>query len=432
MYPGNRAAGLFDRYCEVVDSGVPWTGEVDYRADGVELFFRAAIARVGDGVAISMVDLAQRRQAELALKEADRQKDEFLAMLAHELRNPLAPIKNAGELLARIRPDDPRARTIIEVLRRQVTHLAHLVDELLDVSRITQQRIQLKRQPVELGQLVSHAIETVHPLVRERDHNLQILSSYRPLWMLGDESRLVQCIVNVLTNSAKFTDPGGRILVELREEAGFAVLEVTDTGVGIARELLPRVFDLFVQGERTLDRAQGGLGIGLSLVRRLVEMHGGNVSARSEGPGRGATFTIRLPLSSSAVPAAKKAELTIPRKRILVVDDSVDSANTLAMMLQLDGHEVEAVYSGQEVLERVATFQPDIVLLDIGLPGMDGYTVARRLREKPQISQLRLIALTGYGQPEDRRAALEAGFDGHLVKPVDIAELKRSLLAKSG
>jgi CheY-like chemotaxis protein len=317
---------------------------------------------------------------------------------------------------------------MVEVLRRQVTHLSHLVDDLLDVSRITQGRIELDMATVAVADILDHAVESVAPAIREHAHDLQILSSYRSLYVKGDAARLVQCLVNVLNNSIKYTDRGGHILLESRQEGAEAVIEVSDDGSGISPHLLPRIFDLFVQSDRTLDRSQGGLGIGLSVVKRLIDMHGGTVSARSDGPGQGAVFTIRLPLVPAATGrlAARTPSAVAPR-RILVVDDNVDAADTLVMMLKLDGHEVEAVYRGRDALEKVAAFRPQIVLLDIGLPELDGYEIARRIRRLPQVGHPRLIALTGYGQAEDRLRALEAGFDDHLVKPVDNDALQSRL-----
>jgi PAS domain S-box-containing protein len=430
VHPGIRDSGLFERYLQVIESGESWVSEMAYRHEGLDMFVRLAVARVGDGVAVATVDLSERRRAEEALVEAARQKDEFLAMLAHELRNPLAPIRNSSEVLAKILPHEPRARAMIEVLRRQVRHLSHLVDDLLDVSRITQGRIELNFSTVDLADILSHAVESVEPSIREHAHKLQILSSSRGLYVAGDPARLVQCLVNVLNNSIKYTERGGRILLESREEDGQAVIEVSDNGSGISPHLLPRIFDLFVQSDRTLDRSQGGLGIGLSVVKRLIEMHGGTVQARSDGPGQGAVFTIRLPLVQRARLDPQPGESgAVPPRRILVVDDNLDAADTLVMMLRLDGHEVQAVYRGQDALEKIGSFRPQIVLLDIGLPELNGYEIARRIRSLPDGKHVRLIALTGYGQDEDRARAVEAGFDDHLVKPVESAVLQSHLAA---
>lgn len=430
IQPGNRQSGIFDRYVRVVETGEPWVSEIDYEYDGLDVFARLAVARVGDGVAISTIDLSERRRAEEALREADRQKDEFLAMLAHELRNPLAPIRNASDLLARILPPEPRAQSVIEVLQRQVAHLSRLVDDLLDVSRITQGRIELKLATVDLAEIIIQAVESVRPSVAERSQDLQVLTHGGSLYVNGDVPRLVQCLVNLLSNAIKYTDRRGRILLESRAEARQAIIEISDNGSGIAPGLLPRIFDLFVQGEQTLDRSQGGLGIGLSLVKRLVEMHGGVVSARSAGLGHGAVFTVRLPL---AQPPDGEAEPIAPIKalprRILVVDDNVDAANTLVMMLRLDDHDVEAVHRGQDALDRIPAFRPEIVLLDIGLPEMDGYQVARQVRKLSGTGRIRLIALTGYGQADDRARAVDAGFDDYLVKPVESSALQARISA---
>jgi signal transduction histidine kinase/ActR/RegA family two-component response regulator len=365
-------------------------------------------------------------QAEETLRNADRRKDEFLAMLAHELRNPLAPIRTASELLARMLPPDPRTQASVDIIKRQVTHLTRLVDDLLDVSRITQGRIQLQRQPLELSSIISQAMESVEPLLRDKRHKIIIASNLQPLHVDGDSARLVQCVANLLTNAAKYTDPGGEVRVELRSEQSSAVISVTDNGVGITKELLPRIFELFVQSDRSLDRSEGGLGIGLSIVQRLVEMHDGKVTAASAGPGLGSTFEIRLPLIKmpAAIRTASSRNKVAP-KRVLVVDDNEDASTSLAEILRLDGHESLAVYGAREALDAVATFKPDVVLLDIGLPDLDGYEVAQRLRASG--STVRLIALTGYGQAEDTQRARAAGFDAHLVKPVDFAALERAV-----
>jgi signal transduction histidine kinase/ActR/RegA family two-component response regulator len=368
-------------------------------------------------------------QAEETLRHADRRKDEFLAMLAHELRNPLAPIRTASELLARMLPPDPRTTASVDIIKRQVTHLTRLVDDLLDVSRITQGRIQLQRQPLELSSIISQAMESVEPLLRDKRHKVIVASSFQPLHVNGDSARLVQCVANLLTNAAKYTDPSGEVRVELRSEQSSAVITVTDNGVGIAKELLPRIFELFVQSDRSLDRSEGGLGIGLSVVQRLVEMHDGKVTAASAGPGLGSTFEIRLPLITlSAVTGKTHAVHKVVPKRVLVVDDNRDAATSLAEILRLDGHESLAVYSAKEALNAVISFKPEVVLLDIGLPELDGYEVAQRLRASG--STVRLIALTGYGQAEDIQRTRAAGFDAHLVKPVDFAVLDRLVAEK--
>jgi signal transduction histidine kinase len=380
------------------------------------------------GVVCYFRNVSAHVQARIALETADRQKNEFLAMLAHELRNPLAPIRNAGEILSRTLPPNSPTHAAIAMVKRQVAQLTRLVDDLLDVSRITQGRVELKREPLDLANVINHAVETVEPLFRERQHEVSIISSYRSLHVNGDMARLVQCVVNILTNAAKYTDAGGKINLKTRAEEGYALVEISDTGAGISPELLPRVFELFVQGDRTLDRSLGGLGIGLSVARQLIEMHGGRVAALSPGLGSGSTFKLWLPLierpGELAGDTAQHKQL--PR-RVLIADDNVDAADSLAAVLELDGHVTKPVYSARDVLEQAVAFAPDIILLDIGLPEMDGYEVARRVRAVKRLDSVKLVALTGYGQIEDVRQAQEAGFDDHLVKPVDFETLSRCL-----
>ncbi|WLE62703.1 response regulator [Burkholderia plantarii] len=372
----------------------------------------------------------ERARGVEALRLADRQKDEFLAMLAHELRNPLAPIANASELLSRIPLGDPQVGFATDIIRRQITQLSRLVDDLLDVSRITQGRIVLQRQPVELASVISQAIETIAPRLRERRHHLSVETAgdHERLWVEGDMARLVQCVGNILANAVKYTDPGGTIRVWSGSEGSVAVIRVSDNGVGISAELLPHVFDLFVQSERTLDRALGGLGVGLAIVKRLVAMHGGTISARSQGLGNGSTFEIRLPrIAQPAVLQAHDAQTRTSARRVLIVDDNADAADSLSILLGLQGHTVEVAYSAEDAIRCAETFRPQVALLDIGLPGMSGYELARTLRAMPQFAGTRLVAVTGYGQTDDVRTAYEAGFDEHLVKPVEPAALERSL-----
>ena len=369
------------------------------------------------------------REREEALSDADRRKDEFLAMLAHELRNPLAPIGNASELLSRTLQNDARAQTAVGVIKRQVVQMTRLVDDLLDVSRITQGRIQLKKQPVDIAAVIAQTVETVEPQLREKRHKLSTTaSSYEPLFVMGDFARLMQCVGNVLTNAIKYTEPGGEISVRTSSDEENAYIEISDNGTGIAPELLSRVFDLFVQSERTLDRAQGGLGIGLAVVRRLVEMHGGEVCARSAGLGLGSTFEIRLPRIARPVNATAAAvSFKAQPRRVLVVDDNVDAADSLSMLLTFQGHQTQVAYSAKEALLYVEAFRPDVGLLDLGLPEMNGYELATKLRAIPGLNGMRLSALTGYGQPEDYQRTRAAGFDDHLVKPIDLAKLERVL-----
>jgi signal transduction histidine kinase len=405
---------------------------------------RELLARVGARLELARVrreneerlleEIELRKETEAALDEASRRKDEFLAMLAHELRNPLAPIANASELLSRSIRNDPRAQTAIGMVKRQVTQLTRLVDDLLDVSRITQGRIELKKRPVDFAAVIAQAVETVGPQLRERRHRLSTTtSSYGPLFVLGDFTRLVQCVANLLTNAVKYTEPGGEISVRSRGDEASVVVEVADSGVGITPELLPRVFDLFVQSERSLDRATGGLGIGLAVVKRLVEMHAGEVQAQSDGPGRGSAFRILLPrIAGPEAVGSEAAAFEAAPRRVLVVDDNADAANSLSMLLAFRGHHTRVAYSAREALACVEDFRPDVCLLDVGLPEMNGYELARKLRETPSLGSARLIALTGYGQAEDRLRALAAGFDDHLVKPVDLRALEHSLSGTGG
>jgi signal transduction histidine kinase/CheY-like chemotaxis protein len=380
-------------------------------------------------------DITARKRAERllqereeALREADRRKDEFLALLGHELRNPLAPIHNATELLSRMLPADSRALVAVEMIRRQAGQLTRLVDDLLDIGRITQGRIQLRLQNLEISTVILQAFETVEPQLREKGHKASVISSYEPLHVSGDFARLVQCVANLLSNAVKYTKPGGEIEVRTRAEDASAVIEIADNGLGIAPELLPQIFDIFVQGERSIEHAPGGLGVGLAIVKRLVEQHGGTVTARSPGLGQGSVFEIRLPrLVRPNAAAAEEPPFEAARRRVLIVDDNADAANSLAMLLALRGHETQVAFSGREALERIDAFRPEVVLLDIGLPEMDGYELADRLRERPALRGVRLVALTGFAQPEDQQRARSAGFDDHLVKPVSLSALERVL-----
>jgi CheY-like chemotaxis protein len=373
-------------------------------------------------------------RARVQLETADKQKDEFLAMLAHELRNPLAPIRNAGEILSRLSLADDRAELAVAIVQRQISALTRLVDDLLDVSRITQGRIELQLQPVNVADVVAQAVEIVEPLVQQRRHRLSTLM-HRAVRVHGDLARLVQCVANVLTNAAKYTDRGGTIRLEVSDDAGQVVIAVTDNGIGIPAELQATIFDLFVQGDRSLDRAQGGLGIGLTLVRRIVELHGGTVSAASPGIGGGAEFTIRLPALRHEDAEERQDVRAVTRDRrparVLMVEDNPDAAESLVMILELLGHHVRVVHDGIAALETARANVPDIMLVDIGLPGMDGYEVARSIRRDTVLKDIVLVALTGYGRPEDRAQALASGFDYHLVKPVDLDALG-DLVARLG
>jgi len=367
-----------------------------------------------------------------ALQEADRRKDEFLAMLAHELRNPLAPIRTAVQLL-RLKElgaqQRSRARDVIE---RQVEHLVTLIDDLLDVSRITRGMITLQREPVLVGAIVARAVETTRPSIDASRHQLTLDLPDELITVDGDKTRLVQVLANILHNASKFMDPGGRIHLKVTREASHVVISVADTGIGIPQELLHKIFDLFTQVHSKAERVQSGLGIGLALVRRLTEMHGGTVTARSEGPGRGTEFTVRLPALAAEKVARDQASVeemipVVEPRRILVADDNHDAAESLALQLELAGHEVRTVHDGVEALAVAKTFKPHIVVLDLGMPKMDGYETARKMRLRYWGKSATLIALTGWGQQQDRQRTTEAGFDAHLVKPVSEAQLFQAL-----
>jgi PAS domain S-box-containing protein len=369
---------------------------------------------------------AALRRSEQELREADRRKDEFLAMLSHELRNPLAAIRNSGYVLQRAAPGGEQAARAREVIERQAAHLTRIVDDLLDVTRIVQGKIQLRRERLELGDLVRRAADDYRAVLAERGIAFASDLPAAPLPVEGDPARLVQVVGNLLHNAAKFARAGDRVAVALRAVEGTAELRVRDTGVGIDAALLPRLFDAFVQGERTLARTEGGLGLGLALVKGIVELHGGSVRAESAGPGRGAEFTASLPMAAQAAAAPPSGEA--PRspsrgRRVLVVDDNADAAESLCDLLRIVGHVAEVAYDGPSALEKAHRTPPDVVLCDIGLPGMDGYDVARRMRGDTALRGTRLVALTGYAQADDRLRARQAGFDTHLAKPLDLEEL---------
>jgi PAS domain S-box-containing protein len=376
----------------------------------------------------------QAQEAAATLSDMDRRKDEFLAMLGHELRNPLAPILNAA-LLLRLQSnqdhlhgiENPVLQQSAAIIERQVGQLSHLVDELLEVSRITTGRIQLQRERIDSGVVVNHAVATVQSLSDQRRHELTLSLPAQAIWLDADAARLEQVVVNILVNAAKYTELGGHIWVTLEQVGTEAVLRVRDTGVGIDPEILPRIFDLFTQAKQSLARSQGGLGIGLALVKRLVEMHGGTVEAHST-VGIGSEFVLRLPVASAPeqLPPASQAEVAkpvLPTLRVLVVDDNVDTVTTLEMLVRDSGHEVRTAYDGAEVVETALDFRPHMILLDIGLPGLNGYEVAKRVRRQPALKSVMLIAMTGYGQHSDRQRSREAGFDHHLAKPAGFANL---------
>jgi PAS domain S-box-containing protein len=431
--------GLRAKWEVCVRDGTPYVAE--YRLRGKDGAYRWHIVRgvpiKEDGGRVvcwygSSTDMDEPKRLAETLQEADRRKDEFLATLAHELRNPLAPIRNALELM-RWERDNP---TLIEqaraVMERQVSHVVRLVDDLLDVSRITQGRVQLRKERVELAAVVQSAVEASRPLIETQGHELIVTLPPVPVYLDADPTRLAQVFANLLNNAAKYSEKGGRIWLTAAQRGGELTVSVRDTGIGIAAEHLPHIFEMFSQIEPALERSQGGLGIGLALVRGLVELHGGTIEARSAGIGKGSEFILHLPgVGARAAAPLESADgdqetiCDVRPTRILVVDDNRDAADSLATMLRMTGHQTETAYDGQEAIQAAATFRPQVVLLDIGLPSMNGYEAARHIREQPWGKGMALIALTGWGQEEDKRRALEAGFDYHLTKPVEAAALER-------
>jgi CheY-like chemotaxis protein len=358
---------------------------------------------------------------------ADRRKDEFMAVLAHELRNPLAPIRNAVHVLKVCRDDDTRSTWARSIIERQVDQMSRLLDDLLDVTRIARGKLEVRRDRVDLAEPLERAIETSRPILDAHGHRFQAQLPLHPLLVEGDGPRLAQVFANLLNNAAKYTDRGGEVRLEAGIEEGHAVVKVRDNGIGIEASMLPNLFRMYSQAVPARERAQGGLGIGLSLVRGLVDMHGGNVEARSEGPGCGSEFIVRLPLLHATGPAVAppEREATATPLRVLVADDNNDAAQTLAVLLEVMGHDVRVAVDGQEAVDTAVGYGPDVVLLDIGMPRMDGYAAARRIREK--LPAVVLIAVTGWGRREDMREAVAAGFDHHLVKPVHPEQLARLL-----
>jgi signal transduction histidine kinase/ActR/RegA family two-component response regulator len=373
-------------------------------------------------------DITERKMAEEKLRELDRRKDEFLAMLAHELRNPLAPIGAAADLLQRAKPNETLLRTTSQIIGRQVRHMTELIDDLLDVSRVTRGLVELEKAVLDIAQIATDAVEQVAPLVQARHQQLAVRLPSSPALVCGDKKRLVQVLANILNNAAKYTQEDGQLRLEVDADDDRIRIAVIDNGIGMAPELAARAFDLFAQAERSVDRASGGLGLGLALVKNLVELHGGTVSCDSPGLGKGSRFMVSLPrLAAADMPAQQESGSAATGQpgplRILVVDDNEDAADTLAMLLEASGHEVLVENSSQKALERAVEAAPAVCLLDIGLPDMDGAELARRLRALPQTAHALLVAVTGYGQDSDRARTREAGFDHHLVKPIDLDKL---------
>jgi signal transduction histidine kinase/CheY-like chemotaxis protein len=382
-----------------------------------ELVSRAAIA-IENGLLYSTI------------QEGDRRKNEFLAMLAHELRNPLAPIRNAVHIVQQLELNDPKLGWATSIIGRQVSHITHIVDDLLDVSRIARGKVVIEKKIIALDAVIAQALETSRPHIEAKSHRLYLDAPSEAVLLQGDLVRLTQVFSNLLNNAAKYTPNGGEIHLDVRPAGDSVSIAVRDNGEGVTAEFLPYIFDLFSQANQAIDRTQGGLGVGLTLVKQLVQLHGGTVEARSEGPDRGTEFIVRLPrhraATESLVPAAAP-QLSHGRAgadvRILVVDDLAAAADSMRIVFEMKNYEVRTAYDGISALEIAATFVPDVVLLDIGLPHMDGYEVAKKLRSIPQVRSALLVALTGYGQSDDRRQAMESGFDAHLIKPADIDAL---------
>jgi PAS domain S-box-containing protein len=379
-------------------------------------------------------DISDRKQAEEMLREADKRKDQFIALLAHELRNPLAPLRNGLQVI-RMAASDPHAvAQARDVMERQLTHMVRLVDDLLDISRISQNKMELRRSRLLFEDVMSSAVETAMPAIEAGGHKLAISLPPEPVHLDGDLTRLAQVFSNLLTNSAKYTEREGHIWIAAEVHEGELVVTVRDTGIGIPAESLPRIFDMFSQVDRRVERETGGLGIGLALVKGLVEMHGGSISATSEGQGHGSLFTVRLPVLQQMTEGAALATVDIgvtpatkPRRRILVVDDNRDSGNTMSTLLKIMGNEVRTAYGGNEALEIAETFQPQAILMDIGMPQLNGYDATQCIRKQPWGRDMIIIALTGWGQDQDRIQSREAGCDGHMVKPVNVSELEKLL-----
>ena len=411
--------GRFQAFCPTMRGRPVWW-------DVMITPIRAADLSVHQLLALSR-DITAQKEMEEKLRETDRRKTEFLGVLSHELRNPLAPIRNGLHILLLPDVDHAAVRQVKEMMEKQVNHLTRMVDDLLDVSRITRGRIQLRREPVDLAGAVRQALESVRPLVEAQGHRLLVSLPGEPVRIEADPTRLEQVLVNLLNNAAKYTRPGGEIALIAEREGDEAVVLVRDNGVGITAELLPKVFDLFTQADASLDRSQGGLGIGLTLVKNLVELHGGRVTARSEGPDRGSEFVVRLPAMPRVADEpedSRSRPASAGRKvRVLVVDDSRDAARSIKILLEISGHEVRVAHDGLAAVAAYRDDRPEVILLDLGLPRMSGYDVARQLRLEQGNRPPLIVAVSGYGQEEDKRRALEAGFDCHMTKPVDPAKL---------
>jgi PAS domain S-box-containing protein len=409
-----------------------WSGELTHRtSDGRDVRVESRMRLIQDGAERTVVeadrDVTERVRTLEALREADRRKDEFLATLAHEIRNPLAPIRNELEVMRMARGNPDVIEHSRAVMERQLAHLVHLVDDLMDVSRITRGKLELRRAELALEAVLQAALETSRPLIEAARHNLTVNMPQTPVYVLGDLTRLAQIFSNLLNNAAKYTPPGGRITLTASALNGEAVIEVHDTGVGITAEALPNIFEMFTQANRARGLAPG-LGIGLALVHVLTEMHGGTVTAASDGLGKGSSFAVRLPILrapeiENAAVAAQAAPAAVVRRRVLVADDNLDAAESLAMLLTMMGHEVRAAHDGAQAVEQAEQFRPDLILMDVGMPTLDGLQAATRIRSMEWGASPVIVALTGWGQDADRKRSKEAGCDVHLVKPLDFDRL---------
>ncbi len=429
--PGHHEKHM-QEIAQVLETKQPVRGEVSYTgANGTlgtyDYIFTPVLGPDGEveSIVSSTRDITERKRIEESLRQADQQKNAFLAQLAHELRNPLAPIRNAARIFRMKHSSEPEVLWASDVIDRQIDHLTRLIDDLLDISRISRNKLELRRQRIALQDVVWGAVEIARPVIDQNRHDLTVKVSAEPLYLLADLARLTQVVMNLLINAAKYTDTGGHIELIAGLEGADAVIRVKDDGIGIDAATLPRLFDIFFQADPSLERSQGGLGIGLSLVRSVVELHGGSVTAHSAGKGKGSEFLARVPALQMAasvqpqkrIPDENARALTV--RRVLVVDDNSDAAESLAVFLQLGGHTVRTAYDGVEAVKAAEIFRPDIVLLDIGMPNLNGYEACRRIRDTTWGKQMTVIAQTGWGQEHDRRRTSEAGFDDHLVKPVD-------------
>jgi len=435
LFPAAIARDMRAHDMRVWESGTHLTAEeVAPRVDGLRTYVATKfLLRDAEGAPYALcgiaTDITSQKNTEEALRQADRRKDIFLATLSHELRNPLAPIRHAAQLLRSMPAGSKEAVRAQEIIERQSQHLSRLLDDLLDVSRITRGSVELRKSLVPLSTVIDTALEAVRPLIEARHHAVQIDVGPQAIYLEGDAVRLSQVLANLLTNAAKYTPPGGRISIHARVENHEVVLRVIDNGTGIAPEMLPRVFEMFSQGRTAREHAEGGLGIGLALVRGLLELHGGTVEARSDGVGRGSEFIVRVPAGAAPartepVAAADVSEPVNPSVKILIADDNRDAADSLAILLAGDGHDVRKAYDGMDALETALAFKPNVALLDIGMPGLSGYEVAQRIRAENWGNEMVLIALTGWGQSQDKARAISAGFDHHVTKPVEPEKLQ--------